>query len=65
MQREQELGAIARSIIDSNLYVAQLQAPALHRLYRAIVTQHSILDPGGHPVHRHKIDHRTPVVLRT
>ncbi len=43
--------------------VEQLQPPALHRLYRAIVSQHSILDPEGHPVHGRKIDHRTPVAL--
>jgi uncharacterized protein YhbP (UPF0306 family) len=34
-----------------------VQLPALYRLYRATVSEHSILDPGGHP------DHRTPVTL--
>jgi uncharacterized protein YhbP (UPF0306 family) len=34
-----------------------VQLPALYRLYRATVSEHSILDPGGHP------DHRTPVTM--
>jgi uncharacterized protein YhbP (UPF0306 family) len=34
-----------------------VQAPALYRLYRAIVSEHWILDPAGHP------DHRTSVTL--
>jgi uncharacterized protein YhbP (UPF0306 family) len=29
-----------------------VQAPALYRLYRAIVSKHWILDPAGHPDHR-------------
>ena len=32
-----------------------VKLPAPYRLYRATVSEHSILDPGGHP------DHRTPV----
>lgn len=34
-----------------------VQAPALYRLYRATVSEHWVLDPGGHP------DHRTPVTV--
>jgi hypothetical protein len=30
-------------------------APALYRLYRAVASEHWVLDPGAHP------DHRTPV----
>lgn len=29
-----------------------VRAPALYRLYRAIVSEHWILDPAGHPDHR-------------
>jgi uncharacterized protein YhbP (UPF0306 family) len=29
-----------------------VKLPALYRLYRATVSEHSILDPGGHPDHR-------------
>jgi hypothetical protein len=34
-----------------------VQAPGLYRLYRAIATEHWVLDPAGKP------DHRTPVIL--
>ena len=34
-----------------------VQAPALYRLYRAVVHEHWILDPASRP------DHRTPVTL--
>jgi nitroimidazol reductase NimA-like FMN-containing flavoprotein (pyridoxamine 5'-phosphate oxidase superfamily) len=34
-----------------------VRTPALYRLYRAIVQEHWVLDPAGHP------DHRTPVTL--
>jgi uncharacterized protein YhbP (UPF0306 family) len=34
-----------------------VQVPAIYRLYRAIVQEHWVLDPAGHP------DHRTPVTL--
>ena len=30
----------------------EVRAPALYRLYRAIVSEHWILDPTGHPDHR-------------
>jgi pyridoxamine 5'-phosphate oxidase-like protein len=32
-----------------------VQAPALYRLYRAIVQEHWVLDPDGHPDHRIQI----------
>jgi nitroimidazol reductase NimA-like FMN-containing flavoprotein (pyridoxamine 5'-phosphate oxidase superfamily) len=32
-----------------------VRAPAVYRLYRAIASEHWVLDPGSHP------DHRTPV----
>jgi uncharacterized protein YhbP (UPF0306 family) len=32
--------------------VADVREPALYRLYRAIVSEHWILDPAGHPDHR-------------
>ncbi|GAA3809299.1 hypothetical protein GCM10022226_32050 [Sphaerisporangium flaviroseum] len=44
----------------------QLRAPALYRLYRATVSQHSILCPrisGPCHEHGHAFDHRTPVSL--
>jgi uncharacterized protein YhbP (UPF0306 family) len=34
-----------------------VQAPSLYRLYRAIVLEHWVLDPAGHP------DHRTSVIV--
>jgi hypothetical protein len=34
-----------------------VKAPALYRLYRAIASEHWVLDPDGHP------DHRTPVTV--
>ena len=37
--------------------------PALHRLYRATASEHWVLDPAGHPVHGHALDHRTPVAV--
>jgi hypothetical protein len=36
---------------------ADVQPPALYRLYRATALEHWVLDPKGHP------DHRTPVTL--
>ena len=35
-----------------------VQAPGLYRLYRTTVSEHWVLDPGGHP------DHRTPVTIK-
>jgi len=34
-----------------------VQAPGLYRLYRAIASEHWVLDPAGHP------DHRVPVAV--
>jgi general stress protein 26 len=55
-RRSQEHGAREWSIGD-------VQPPALLRLYRARATQHSVLDPAGHPVHGRAIDHRASVSL--
>jgi hypothetical protein len=43
--QQPDLDAVARAILDAN-----------HRLYRATVTQHWVLDPDAAP------DQRTPVV---
>ena len=37
--------------------------PALHRLYRTTASEHWVLDPAGHPVHGHALDHRTPMTV--
>ena len=39
------------------IQVEDLQMPALYRLYRAIASEHWVLDPAGRP------DHRTPVTI--
>ena len=39
------------------IQVKDLQMPALYRLYRAIASQHWVLDPAGRP------DHRTSVTI--
>ena len=39
------------------IHSQDVQAPGLYRLYRAIATEHWVLDPAGKP------DHRTPVIL--
>jgi uncharacterized protein YhbP (UPF0306 family) len=41
----------------------EVQPPALHRLYRATVSAHWVLDPSGHPVHGRALDHRARVDL--
>jgi hypothetical protein len=41
----------------------ELRAPAPHRLYRARVTRHWILDPAGDPEYGRRRDHRTAVDL--
>jgi pyridoxamine 5'-phosphate oxidase-like protein len=40
-----------------------VRPPALHRLYRAIASEHWVLDPGGHPVHGRAVNYRTPVTI--
>lgn len=54
-----EQGGVAPVVEDSG----DVRSPALHRLYRATASEHSILDPAGHPVHGHAQDHRRPVTL--
>lgn len=49
--------ALARAIIDSNVYMvlgtADVSPPAANRLYRAVATEHWIRDPGeGSPDRR-------------
>ena len=39
------------------IQAADLQLPALYRLYRAIASEHWVLDPADRP------DHRTPVII--
>jgi uncharacterized protein YhbP (UPF0306 family) len=39
------------------IQVEDLQMTALYRLYRAIASEHWVLDPAGRP------DHRTPVII--
>ncbi|HEV7979595.1 pyridoxamine 5'-phosphate oxidase family protein [Amycolatopsis sp.] len=40
-----------------------VEAPALHRLYRAVAVEQFTTDPAGHPVHGRALDHRTAVIL--
>lgn len=66
----QERGARAWEVADEQGGVApvvegsgDVRPPALHRLYRATASEHSILDPAGHPVHGRAQDHRRSVTV--